>query len=247
MSAFSDLHHDEAPFVLPNAWDHASAAALFGAGFRAMGTTSLGVAVAAGKPDAEGATRGETVALARSIAPLGLVTVDIESGFGGDIGALAVELVDAGAVGVNIEDALGPVEETAARVAAIKAAAPSLFVNARTDTYWIGGADATVEATLARASAYLSAGADGIFVPGVVDYDEIAALVAGIDAPLNVLMNPAFSLARLASVGVKRISTGSLLFRAALGATTAFAVAVRDGRALPELALPSYDEAAALS
>ena len=141
MSAFRDLHFGDAPFVLPNAWDYASAAALFGAGFRAIGTTSLGVAVAAGKPDAFGATRDETVALARAIAPLGLVTVDIESGFGGDVGALAVELVDAGAVGVNIEDALGPVEETAARVAAIKAAAPSLFVNARTDTYWLRGAD----------------------------------------------------------------------------------------------------------
>lgn len=247
MSSFSDLHHSDAPFVLPNAWDYASAAALFGAGFAAIGTTSLGVAVAAGKPDARGATRAETVALARASAPLGLVTVDIESGFGGDVAALAVEFADAGAVGVNIEDALGPVEETAARVAAIKAAAPSLFVNARTDTYWLRGADANVSATLERTSAYVAAGADGVFVPGVVDYDEIAALVAGIDVPLNVLMNPAFSLERLASVGVKRVSTGSLLFRAALGATTAFAAAVRDGQPLPELALPSYDEAAALS
>src|SRR4051794_703747 len=150
---FLALHHGDAPLVLPNAWDYASAAALFGAGFRAIGTTSLGVAVAAGKPDAIGATRAETVALARAIAPLGLVTVDIESGFGGDVRELALELVDAGAVGVNIEDALGPVEETVARVAAIMEAAPSLFVNARTDTYWLGGEDATVEATLARTSA----------------------------------------------------------------------------------------------
>src|SRR5262249_38080389 len=89
MSTFRDLHHGDAPFVLPNAWDYASAAALFDAGFSAVGTTSAGVAIAAGKPDAAGATRTDTVALTRAIAPLGMVTVDVESGFGGDVAELA--------------------------------------------------------------------------------------------------------------------------------------------------------------
>jgi 2-methylisocitrate lyase-like PEP mutase family enzyme len=242
MSGFRDLHHAGAPLILPNAWDYASAAALFAAGHPAVGTTSLGVAVAAGKPDAAGATRDETVALTRAIAPLGMVTVDIESGFGGDVAALVRALADAGAVGVNIEDAMGPVAETAERIAAIKAAVPSLFVNARTDTYWLRADDALAE-SLRRASAYLDAGADGIFVPGATDPDVIEALVAGIDAPLNVLFSPGLDFAAL---GVARVSTGSLLFRAALGATTAFADAVRDGRPLPELVVPSYEEAATL-
>jgi 2-methylisocitrate lyase-like PEP mutase family enzyme len=245
MSSFEEfraLHHGDTPLFLPNAWDHASAAALAGAGFRAVGTTSLGVAVAAGKPDAEGATRAETVALARAIAPLALVTVDIESGFGGDVAVLASELLDAGAVGLNLEDAMGTVEDTVERVAAIKAAAPGLFVNARTDTYWLKE-EATVGATLRRAAAYLEAGADGIFVPGVSDAATIAELTAGIDAPVNVLFSPGLDFATL---GVARVSTGSLLFRAALGATTAFAEAVRDGRPLPaSFAVPSYGEAAA--
>jgi 2-methylisocitrate lyase-like PEP mutase family enzyme len=242
-SAFAALHHGDAPLILPNAWDYASAAALFDAGHPAVGTTSLGVAIANGKPDAAGVTLAETIALTRAIAPLGLVTVDIESGFGGDVAELATTLADAGAVGVNIEDAMRPPQETAARVAAIKAAAPTLFVNARTDTYWLGADDAPAE-SLRRAAAYLEAGADGIFVPGASEPDAIEALVAGIDAPLNVLFS---SNVDFAALGVKRVSTGSLLFRAALGATTAFAAAARAGRPLPQIDVPSYENTAALA
>ena len=90
-----------------------------------------------------------------------------------------------------------------------------VFINARIDTYWLGRPDLTE--TLERAKAYVDAGADGIFVPGVKDEREIAALAEAIPLPLNVLLG-AIPVPRLAELGVARISTGSLLYRIALGA-----------------------------
>ncbi|MBW4716376.1 isocitrate lyase/phosphoenolpyruvate mutase family protein [Saccharothrix sp. SC076] len=242
--AFHRLHDGPAPLVLPNAWDHASAAALVDAGFAAIGTTSLGVAAAAGLPDAAGVARAETVALARRLVRLPVaVTVDVEAGFG-DVRGVAAELADLGVVGVNIEDGRGaaladPVEQ-AALVRACKDAAPHLFVNARVDTHWLGvDRGSTVE----RALRYVDAGADGVFVPGLVDEGEIAAVVAAVPVPLNVLAQR--DVRTLAELGVRRVSTGSLLFRAALGATVATARAVRDGEPVGEV--PSYADVRRLS
>ena len=245
---FHDLHHAERPLVLPNAWDFASAAALCAAGFAAIGTTSLGVAAAVGLPDGEGATRDETVALARRIVGLPVpVTVDVESGFGADLRELAAELADLGVAGVNIEDGrpggvlADPVEQ-AASVRAVKEGAPGLFVNARVDTHWLG---VEHESTVDRANRYLDAGADGVFVPGLAREDDIAAVVAAVDAPLNVLHVPALGVERLAELGVRRISTGSLLFRAALHAAVETANAVRDGGAVAD-GVPGYADVVAL-
>ncbi|QDQ10140.1 isocitrate lyase/PEP mutase family protein [Streptomyces spectabilis] len=222
--AFRALHRTGSPLLLPNAWDHASAAALARAGFPAIGTTSLGVAAAAGKADATGAAREETLRLARGIARLpALITVDIEGGFSDrpeDVADLARELAAAGVVGVNLEDGrpdgtLTAVDAQCALIRAAKAAAPDLFVNARTDTYWLGAGGGTE--TERRVTAYQRAGADGVFVPGVRDESVIAALVGALDVPLNVLHAPdGPSPARLADLGVRRVSTGSLLFRAAV-------------------------------
>src|SRR5262245_6566479 len=108
MTEFAALHRPGDPLILPNAWDVASAAALVRSGFRAIGTTSLGVAAAAGIPDGAGAARAETLALARRLAGIEcLLTVDIEGGFSDDPGAvadLATELYELGAAGVNVED-----------------------------------------------------------------------------------------------------------------------------------------------
>ncbi|MFD5468731.1 isocitrate lyase/phosphoenolpyruvate mutase family protein, partial [Kitasatospora sp. NPDC127059] len=175
-TAFAALHHRPGrPLLLPNAWDHASAAALAAAGHPAIGTTSLGVAAAAGLPDGAAATRAETVRLARRLGRDGfLLSVDVESGFSDDpaeVAALAVELAQAGAVGINLEDGrpdgtLAPSGLHAAKVAAVKAAVPELFVNARTDTYWCGCQDPEPE-TERRLTVYQEAGADGVFVPGL--------------------------------------------------------------------------------
>lgn len=258
---FRALHRGPRPLLLPNAWDHASGAALAAEGFPAVGTTSLGVAAAAGKPDAHGATRTETLALARGLARLPVaVSADIESGFGGgpdDIAALAADLNAAGVAGINIEDGradgtLADIVVHARVIAAIKAAAPDLFVNARTDAYWLGGGADPLTETLRRSEAYAAAGADGVFVPSLPDDAAIAAVVARIEVPLNVLFAPdRHSYARLADLGVARISCGSLLFRAALHATVAAARAItaESPEAVGEIAarIPSYAAAAALA
>ncbi len=146
--AFRALHHADQPLLLPNAWDHASAAALVQAGFGAIGTTSLGVAAAHGIPDGQNAAGPETLALAGRLSHLPcLLTVDIEGGFGGgpdQVAEYAAALVAAGAAGINLEDgradgSLVPVAEQCALIAAIKARVPDLFVNARTDVYWLAG------------------------------------------------------------------------------------------------------------
>ena len=226
MTAFRELHRPGRPLVLPNAWDFASAAALVEAGFAAIGTTSLGVAVANGRPDAEGQTRAETLALARRLTVLpGQLTVDIEAGFG-DAAAVAAELAALGVVGINIEDGLGPVEDQVAAIGAIRTVAPDLFINARTDTHWLRDAPDLAD-TRRRLKAYVAAGADGVFVPGLADPDDIRRVVAEIDAPLNVLaLAGGQTVAELGALGVARVSTGSLLFRAAIAATVAVARSV---------------------
>ncbi|GII78103.1 phosphonomutase [Sphaerisporangium rufum] len=245
---FTALHHGTEPLLLPNAWDHASAAALAAAGFAAVGTTSLGVAAAAGKPDAARATRAETVALARGIARLGVpVTVDIEDGFGGspaEVAELAAELAAAGVAGVNIEDGRGDhLAEIGAQVrviGTIKQRVPDLFVNARTDPFWLGTPDALATA-VRRGRAYADAGADGVFAPGATAARDLEILAGAAPVPLNVLIQPGVPVARLAELGVRRVSFGSLLFRAALGAAVSTALAGAAGGPLPE-AVPSYAE-----
>jgi 2-methylisocitrate lyase-like PEP mutase family enzyme len=228
--AFAALHRPGAPLFLPNAWDYASAVVLAKAGYVAIGTTSLGIAAAAGKPDAAGVTREETLAVTRLLSSLPLLlTVDIESGFSDDpdeVAALAQQVSDAGAVGVNLEDGRPDATLTTgalhcAKITAIKTRTPDLFVNARTDAFWLADEHAPppLGQALERASAYCAAGADGIFVPGAGDIATVATLSAQIDAPLNILYMPGRHTFRsLAEANVARVSTGSLLFRAALQA-----------------------------
>ncbi|MGC1214217.1 MAG: isocitrate lyase/phosphoenolpyruvate mutase family protein [Micromonospora sp.] len=247
-AAFHALHRPGRPLLLPNAWDHASAAALAARGHPAIGTTSLGVAAANGLPDGAGATRAENLALARRLRRLRvLCTVDVEGGFSDDPTAVAeyvAELAGLGVVGVNLEDGrpdgtlAGP-GVTAAKVAAVKAAVPGLFVNARTDAWWLA-VPGPLEEALDRARAYRQAGADGIFVPGAPDA-LVGLLAAEVGAPLNVLHRPGgLSLAELGRLGVARVSTGSLLFRAALGAALDVAEAVQSGRDGGLPTVPSY-------
>ena len=244
---FADLHRGRLPLLLPNAWDLASALSFVAAGHVAVGTTSLGVSAAAGLPDGGRATRASNLALARSLVQLPVpVTVDIEDGYDDDpaqVAAYVAGLRDLGVAGVNLEDSTagGLVEPGAygARVAAVKERAPEVFVNARVDTFWLRQ-DPTVEATVDRATQYVDAGADGIFVPGVTEPDDIRAIAQALPVPLNVLPVPGRSLSDLAALGVRRVSTGSLPYRAALTAAVRSAEAVRDGSPLPD-AVPYVD------
>ncbi|MGW5671899.1 isocitrate lyase/PEP mutase family protein [Micromonospora sp. NPDC003776] len=227
---FRSLHVPGEPLVLVNAWDVASARIIAAAGARAVATTSAGVAWSLGAPDGDALGREAAVDLVRRVAtavPLP-VTADIESGYGDtpdEVATTIAAVLAAGAVGVNIEDArhsgetpLRPVDEQCARLAAVRSAADRtgipLYVNARIDTFLrgVGG----VRETVARAEAYLAAGADGVFVPGTVEPATVAALVAAIPAPLNILAGPgAPAVAELAKLGVARVSLGSSVAEAA--------------------------------
>ncbi|MEV0729539.1 isocitrate lyase/phosphoenolpyruvate mutase family protein [Polymorphospora sp. NPDC050346] len=245
---FHELHRPGAPLLLPNAWDVASAKLFAAAGHAAVGTTSLGVAAAAGRPDGVGASRAETLALARLLAELPCpVTVDVEAGFSDDpaeVAGVAATLAGYGVAGINLEDAGGPPSLQVAKIVAIKAAAPGLFVNARTDTYWLGRG--SYDETVWRLEAYVAAGADGVFVPGLRTPDTIRALVAAVDAPLNVLIAPdGPTVTELAGLGVARISCGSLLYRAALTAAVGVLGAVASAGPLPTDVL-NYAEVARL-
>src|SRR3954470_7866359 len=175
MSTFAGLHRPGDPLVLPNAWDHASAAALAQAGFSAVGTTSLGVAAALGVPDGAAETAEAPGELPRRLTHLPVpVTIDIENGFSTDPAEVAAFVDRLGPVaGVNLEDQLTDPKHFAQVLVAVTA--HDVFINARIDTYWLG--DGGVDTTLERAREYVAAGADGIFVPGVKAPQEIARLV----------------------------------------------------------------------
>ncbi|MFI0710785.1 isocitrate lyase/phosphoenolpyruvate mutase family protein [Streptomyces inhibens] len=246
---FHALHHADQPLLLPNAWDVASAVALAGAGYAAIGTTSLGVAAAHGYQDGRGLAEARDATLALALRLNGRLscpyTVDIEGGFGGgpgEVADLAARLADAGAAGLNLEDGLPGGEglqdpaRQAELISAVKERAPGLFLNARIDTHWLVDTPPPLSDALARAETYLAAGADGVFVPGVVADEDVSVLAAEVPAPLNILFAPGrHTVSRLAELGVHRISTGSLLFRTALQATLGAADAIRTDQPLPEV------------
>jgi 2-methylisocitrate lyase-like PEP mutase family enzyme len=223
--------------VLPNAWDVPSALVLLDAGFSAIGTTSFGVAVTHGAPDGGGSTRDANLRLAVALRPLDChLSLDVEDGYSADPDAVADYVALLPVDGINIEDSTAATliepEVHAAKIRAIKARSPGVFVNARVDTYWFGQS-ATVAETVDRAQRYVDAGADGIFVPGASDPAVLRDLARAIDRPLNVLAMPGFSPADLAAIGVRRVSTGSLPYRAALSAAVAAAIATRGGLKFP--------------
>jgi 2-methylisocitrate lyase-like PEP mutase family enzyme len=225
--------HDRT-LVLPNAWDAASAAIIAQAGAAAIATTSGGVAWSAGKPDGHGLTREEMADLvARIVRVVDVpVTADIEGGYGpsaADVAATVRAVVEAGAVGINLEDSTAPggplfdvgaqVERVrAAREAATEAGLPELWINIRTDVYLfgIGEPEGRLDEVLSRAGAYVGAGADSLFVPGLIDLETLRTLVEQSPLPVNVMVWPgAPTVAELEAVGVRRISVGTAIAQAA--------------------------------
>jgi 2-methylisocitrate lyase-like PEP mutase family enzyme len=235
--AFRGLHRGPRLLLLPNAWDAMSARIVASEGFPAIATTSGGLAWALGYPDGEAAPWDEVVAATARIARAVSVpvTADIETGYGDTPEAVARsigDIIGAGAVGVNLEDGvrggaapLRSVDDMVARIRAAREAANTagvpIVINARTDEFLRGGRG--VDEAVARANAYLRAGADCAFVPGVTDPETIERLARGIDGPLNVLALAADtpSLAELERLGVARVSTGPVLARVALAALDA--------------------------
>ncbi|MEV7727415.1 isocitrate lyase/phosphoenolpyruvate mutase family protein [Streptomyces sp. NPDC087917] len=233
--AFRDLHAAPRPFVVPNPWDAGSARILAGFGFAALATTGAGLAYSLGRPDGS-LTRAEILDNARSIVEAtGLpVTADLESGFGErpeDVAETIRLAADAGLVGGSVEDSTGraedpirSLEESVERVAAAVEAAKGLdfpfTVTARAENFFQGRPD--LEDTLRRLRAYEAAGADVLYAPALPDAEAVRAVCAAVERPVNVLMGGALklSVADLGALGARRISTGSALSRAALGALT---------------------------
>lgn len=237
-SAFAALHRPGDPFLLPNAWDVASALALHRAGCPAVGTSSLGIAAAAGLHDGHGLTLERTRIVLTQIAaavPEVLLTGDLEDGYHEDPQQVAELLDDLPVVGINLEDSAGgkltDAAEHAAKIAAVTARHPEVFLNARVDTFWTGRPD--LEETFERISGYTEAGADGIFVPGDLPLVTIAEITRYSTLPVNVLASSSWTRADAAEAGVARISTGSLPYRAALTAAVRTVEALRDGTDLP--------------
>jgi 2-methylisocitrate lyase-like PEP mutase family enzyme len=226
--------HEDGILVLPNAWDAGSAVLVARAGAKAVATTSGGVSWAAGRPDGQQLSRAEMVERVRLIAAaVGVpVTADVEGGYGPapeDVAATVEAVVGAGAVGVNIEDSAGfgvplftAAEQAdrlrAARAAAERAGLPELVVNARTDVFLfqVGEPEGRLDDVLARAAAYAEAGADCLFVPGLVDLDVLKQLVDSSPLPVNVMAGPgAPTVAEFEAVGVRRVSLGTAIAQAA--------------------------------
>ena len=224
------LHVPGRPLVLPNAWDAASARAVEAAGFLAVATASTAVAESLGYRDGEGTPVNEMfAAVARVVQAVAVpVTADIEAGYGLPAAELADRLLATGAVGCNLEDTdhrtggLVDAEFQANRIAELRGAAGvPIVINARVDVHIrkVGPPEQRLSEAIRRARLYLAAGADCVYPIGVADEPTIAALVAGVGGPLSVYAQPsAPPLARLAELGVARVSYGPWLHRLAMQA-----------------------------
>ncbi|HET9392632.1 MAG TPA: isocitrate lyase/phosphoenolpyruvate mutase family protein [Candidatus Rubrimentiphilum sp.] len=246
------LHHAEQPLVLVNVWDVAGAKILEELGFPAVATASAAIAASLGYDDNEEIGRGlmlETVARIAEAVDVP-VTADLEAGYGPtveDAVATARGAIEAGAVGLNFEDSahkdtanLYDADLQAERIRAIrdagKQAGVPLVINARTDVYFRTELpdEEKYRESLRRAKIYAKAGADCIYILGVTDEEAIANLVRNIPAPLNILALPdAPPIARLAELGVKRISYGPRPMRHAMTAFREAAQNVRDQGTFP--------------
>ena len=244
---FRELHAREQLFVMPNPWDPGSARLLEHCGFEALATTSAGHAWSLGKLD-QHVTRDELVAHVTAVAAAVSVplNVDSERCYPDDPGGVAatVELLaGAGAAGFSIED-YDPVaeriddlaiavESVVIAVEASRRLPEPMLLTARAENH-IRGVD-DIDDTIARLVAYRDAGADVVYAPGLTDLRQISAVVSAVGIPVNVLALPgAPALSELASAGVRRVSTGSLLAGAAYGAL------VRAARELQTRGTSSY-------
>ena len=247
MATFLELHHTDVPLLLPNAWDVGSALAFAAERFQAIGTTSFGIAASAGLPDGGRSSKTATLALAEQLCRLPVhITADIEDGYSDDpaeVAEFVACLAAQGVVGVNIEDSrdgrLVNPEVAAAKIDAVKRRSPGVFVNARVDNLWFAE-EATLDAVLLRARIYADAGSDGIFVPGLAAPEAIRSITSGIGLPVNVLAHPSLTVAELGELGVRRVSSGSLPYRAAVDAAVNSVNALRDGKQVP-VATPYWE------
>ncbi len=238
-SEFLKLHTAKEILVLLNSWDPGSSKLIEASGFKAIGTTSMGISASLGYPDCQAIPFNEMKdAVKRITDKVTLpVTADIEGGYGETLDEIVQstkQIMLTGIVGINIEDSynLSPelvdTSEFCERIAAIREMSDSLgihlVINARTDVFITssGRQDERLRESIERGNRYKEAGADCIFVPDVWERDKIKVLVHEIDAPINILSNPTNgtgfppSIGELEEIGVARVSLGSSLMKSTL-------------------------------
>ncbi|MDP4220707.1 MAG: isocitrate lyase/phosphoenolpyruvate mutase family protein [Bacteroidota bacterium] len=236
---FLKYHHDKDILVLLNSWDIGSSKLIEASGYKAIATTSMGIAASLGYPDCQIMQLSEMMEIIRGIvrAVQVPVTVDMEAGYGNSIDEIldsVTKVIATGIVGINIEDSidLSPdlidATEFCERISAIRALSDSLgfhlVINARTDSFYTSSRTPQdkLSESIKRGNMYREAGADCIFVQPVWEKETIATLVKEIDAPINILANPGIgagvppSVAELQDLGVARLSLGSGLMKATL-------------------------------
>lgn len=237
--SFLKFHHDKEILVLANSWDIGSSKLIEACGYKAIATTSMGIAASLGYPDCQVIQLPEMLAVITGIvnAVQAPVTVDIEAGYGNSTGEIidsVKKIIATGIVGINIEDSidLNPVlvdeTEFCERISAIRALSDSmgfhLVINARTDSFYTssGTAQEKLTESIRRGNKYREAGADCIFVQPVWDKETISTLVKEIHAPVNILANPGMggglppTVSELQDLGVARLSLGSGIMKATL-------------------------------
>jgi 2-methylisocitrate lyase-like PEP mutase family enzyme len=225
-NVFKELHVKGNPLILSNVWDAGSARVLSDDGAKAIATGSFAIAGALGYEDGEKCPVNEVLNTLKLICRVAQCPVshDAERGYGStvsEVGDYIREIRKNGIVGVNIEDGLDAaklrkIDEQAERIAVVKNALGNGFLNARTDVFFRDDERTNAEKfddVVERANIYAKAGADGLFVPGLLDLSLIQKLVVNITLPLNI-MRPIDgpSIRELASVGVSRISHGPFLW-----------------------------------
>ena len=236
---FLKYHHDKDILVLLNSWDIGSSKLIEACGYKAIATTSMGVAAALGYPDCQVITLPEVIQITTGIvnAVQVPVSVDIEAGFGNNLNEITEsvkKIIATGIVGVNIEDSieLNPAlideMEFCERISAIRELSDSLgfhlVINARTDSFYVssGSTQEKLSESIMRGNKYHEAGADCIFVQPVSDKETISTLLREINAPINILANPTIgagvtpTIKELQDLGVARVSLGSGLMKATL-------------------------------
>jgi 2-methylisocitrate lyase-like PEP mutase family enzyme len=240
---FHQLHHQEQPLLIANAWNVKSARLLEAAGYAAIATSSGAIADSLGYPDGEKIPFAELLYVIQRITACTNIplSVDLERGYTDNLDELnshIQQLIDMGVVGINLEDAQGEdiyLQKLASIKSYLNNTNQQLFINARTDVF-LQKLDAPLATTLKRAKLYADAGADGVFVTGVADLSLIQEISAAITLPVNVVAVPKLgSFAALAAIGVKRISMAVFLYRAAYGQLEKLAQAVQTERSLAPL------------
>ena len=243
---FRALHDGPGAFIMPNAWDGASALLLRRAGFPALGSSSFAIAAALGRPDgAHAVSLADSVAHAARLAQVSGLPVngDLEDGYGPDpedCVATVEAAIAGGLAGLGIEDTTAdparPIHDFDTAVRRMRAAAAAargrIVLTARTDNFLNGRPD--LDDTMRRLVAFAEVGADVLYAPGLPDMEAVRAVVRAVaPKPVNVLIGPGVPLAALAAAGVRRVSLGGALYRRAMGGLAAAAEALQRGE-LPE-------------